>query len=135
LASGNDSAIRSARVRLESIRAGNPHGPGYENNVPTGVRSGRARLQLRFPDGEVERHFLISYRAAARPWIRMSILVALSTVLGFAIIDHWLLVGPLYSAKRRGRNAWWYHSEADEGGGGRDIAADAAADGLLRDAI
>jgi diguanylate cyclase (GGDEF)-like protein len=49
---------------------------------------------LRFPDGEVERHFLMSYRAAARPWIRMSILVALSTVLGFAIIDHWLLVGP-----------------------------------------
>jgi diguanylate cyclase (GGDEF)-like protein len=48
---------------------------------------------LRFPDAEVERHFLISYRAAARPWIRMSILVALSTVLGFAIIDHWLLVG------------------------------------------
>jgi hypothetical protein len=42
----------------------------------------------------VERHFLMSYRAAARPWIRMSILVALSTVLGFAIIDHWLLVGP-----------------------------------------
>lgn len=36
----------------------------------------------------------MSYRAAARPWIRMSILVALSTVLGFAIIDHWLLVGP-----------------------------------------
>jgi diguanylate cyclase (GGDEF)-like protein len=51
-------------------------------------------LQLRFPDGEIERQFLMSYRAAARPWIRMSILVALSTVLGFAIIDHWLLVGP-----------------------------------------
>jgi diguanylate cyclase (GGDEF)-like protein len=41
----------------------------------------------------------------------------------------------LYSAKRRGRNAWWYHGEADEGGGARDIAADAAAGGLLRDAI
>jgi diguanylate cyclase (GGDEF)-like protein len=62
--------------------------------VPTGDRPARPRLQLRFPDAEVERHFLKSYRAAARPWIRMSILVALSTVLGFAVIDHWLLVGP-----------------------------------------
>jgi diguanylate cyclase (GGDEF)-like protein len=61
--------------------------------VSTGVRLRPRRLRLRFPDAEVERHFLISYRAAARPWIRMSILVALSTVLGFAIIDHWLLVG------------------------------------------
>jgi diguanylate cyclase (GGDEF)-like protein len=49
---------------------------------------------LRFPDAELERHFLLSYRAAARPWIRMSLVVALSTVLGFTVIDHWLLVGP-----------------------------------------
>ena len=52
------------------------------------------RALLRFPDAELERHFLLSYRAAARPWIRMSLLVALSTVLGFTVIDHWLLVGP-----------------------------------------
>ena len=52
------------------------------------------RILLRFPDEELERHFLLSYRAAARPWIRMSLLVALSTVLGFTVIDHWLLVGP-----------------------------------------
>ncbi|MBV9727655.1 MAG: hypothetical protein JO299_21055, partial [Gammaproteobacteria bacterium] len=52
------------------------------------------RILLRFPDAELERHFLLSYRAAARPWIRMSLLVALSTVLGFTVIDHWLLVGP-----------------------------------------
>jgi diguanylate cyclase (GGDEF)-like protein len=52
------------------------------------------RLQLRFPDRELEQHFLLSYRAAARPWIRMSLVVALSTVLGFTVIDHWLLVGP-----------------------------------------
>ena len=51
-------------------------------------------LQLRFRDRELERQFLLSYRAAARPWIRMSLVVALSTVLGFTIIDHWLLVGP-----------------------------------------
>ena len=52
------------------------------------------RIVLRFPDAELERHFLLSYRAAARPWIRMSLVVALSTVLGFTVIDHWLLVGP-----------------------------------------
>ncbi len=52
------------------------------------------RTLLRFPDAELERQFLLSYRAAARPWIRMSLLVALSTVLGFTVIDHWLLVGP-----------------------------------------
>jgi diguanylate cyclase (GGDEF)-like protein len=52
------------------------------------------RLQLRFRDRELERQFLLSYRAAARPWIRMSLVVALSTVLGFTVIDHWLLVGP-----------------------------------------
>ena len=51
-------------------------------------------MLLRFPDAELERHFLLSYRAAARPWIRMSLVVALSTVLGFTVIDHWLLVGP-----------------------------------------
>jgi hypothetical protein len=46
------------------------------------------RILLRFPDAELERHFLLSYRAAARPWIRMILLVALSTVLGFTVIDH-----------------------------------------------
>jgi diguanylate cyclase (GGDEF)-like protein len=50
--------------------------------------------RLRFADPELERQFLLSYRAAVRPWIRMSLIVALCTVLGFAIIDHWLLVGP-----------------------------------------
>ena len=52
------------------------------------------RLQLQFPEPELEHHFLLSYRAAARPWIRMSLVLALSTVLGFTVIDHWLLVGP-----------------------------------------
>ena len=58
------------------------------------IASYARRALLRFPDAELERHFLLSYRAAARPWIRMSLLVALSTVLGFTVIDHWLLVGP-----------------------------------------
>ena len=59
----------------------------------TAESTGAGRLQLRFPDRDLERQFLLSYRAAARPWIRVSLVVALSTVLGFAIIDHWLLVG------------------------------------------
>jgi len=40
------------------------------------------RLQLRFPEPELEQQFLLSYRPAARPWIRVSLVVALSTVLG-----------------------------------------------------
>ena len=49
--------------------------------------------QLRFPDAELEHQFILSYRAAIRRWIRVSLLLALSTTLGFAVIDHWLLVG------------------------------------------
>ncbi|HKD53937.1 MAG TPA: diguanylate cyclase [Steroidobacteraceae bacterium] len=52
------------------------------------------RGQLRFADADLERQFRLSYRAAARPWIRVSLVVALSTTLGFTVIDHWLLVGP-----------------------------------------
>ncbi len=55
--------------------------------------SRRDWLRLQFP-AELESEFLLSYRAAARRWVRMSVLVALSTVLGFAVIDHWVLVGP-----------------------------------------
>ncbi len=50
-------------------------------------------MRLRFRDAELENQFILSYRASARPWIRVSLVVALSTVLGFAIIDHVLLVG------------------------------------------
>jgi diguanylate cyclase (GGDEF)-like protein len=56
------------------------------------------RAQLRFADRALEAQFRLSYRAAVRPWIRMSLMVALSTVLGFAIIDHWLLMGPRLAA-------------------------------------
>jgi diguanylate cyclase (GGDEF)-like protein len=61
--------------------------------TPPAERRSARRLQLRFPDPELEHQFLLSYRAAARPWVRMSLAVALTTTLGFAIIDHWLLVG------------------------------------------
>ena len=53
----------------------------------------RGWLGLRFPP-ELEAEFLLSYRAGSRRWVRMSMLVALSTTLGFAVIDHWVLVGP-----------------------------------------
>jgi diguanylate cyclase (GGDEF)-like protein len=64
------------------------------HETPSGKPTGARRLLLRFPDPELELQFRLSYRAAARLWVRMSLIVALSTVLGFAIIDHWLLVGP-----------------------------------------
>ncbi len=53
-------------------------------------------MRLRFRDAELENQFTLNYRASARPWIRVSLVVALSTVLGFAIIDHMLLVGPRF---------------------------------------
>jgi diguanylate cyclase (GGDEF)-like protein len=62
--------------------------------TPSYQPAGTGRIQLRFADAELEQQFRLSYRASARPWIRMSLMVALSTTLGFAVIDHWLLVGP-----------------------------------------
>jgi diguanylate cyclase (GGDEF)-like protein len=62
--------------------------------TPSHQPAATGRLQLRFADPELEQQFRLSYRASARPWIRMSLMVALSTTLGFAVIDHWLLVGP-----------------------------------------
>jgi diguanylate cyclase (GGDEF)-like protein len=50
-------------------------------------------FRLRFPT-ELEAEYRASRRDTERRWARMSILVALSTVLGFAVIDHWVLPGP-----------------------------------------
>ena len=50
-------------------------------------------LRLRFPK-ELEAEYRLSRRDTDRRWARMSLLVALSTVLGFAVIDHWVLPGP-----------------------------------------
>jgi len=73
-------------------------GPRLRTPQPQDTSSGepsqRRGLQLRLADPDLERQFLLSYRAAARRWIRVSLIVALSTVLGFTVIDHWLLVGP-----------------------------------------
>ncbi|HZF14786.1 MAG TPA: diguanylate cyclase [Steroidobacteraceae bacterium] len=48
------------------------------------------RWRLRFEPG-LEREYLAAQGESARRWVRMSTLVALSTVLGFAVIDHWVV--------------------------------------------
>src|SRR5215510_1950424 len=50
-------------------------------------------LRLRFPK-ELEAEYRLSRRDTDRRWARMSLVIALSTVLGFAVIDHWVLPGP-----------------------------------------
>jgi diguanylate cyclase (GGDEF)-like protein len=59
--------------------------------VPYAPQTGLFRL--RFP-AELEAEYRLSRRDTDRRWARMSLLVALSTVLGFAVIDHWVLPGP-----------------------------------------
>jgi len=53
----------------------------------------RAPWSLRFP-AELEAEYQESIAPATRRWVRMSIFLALSTVLGFAVIDHWVLARP-----------------------------------------
>src|SRR4029077_74198 len=75
--------------------------------------------------------------AAARSSLTVS--VGVTTVASggkYAHEDAVLLADiALYSAKKRGRNAWWYHSEGGEDGGAAELAAEPCADGLLRDAV
>jgi diguanylate cyclase (GGDEF)-like protein len=59
--------------------------------VPYAAQTGL--LRLRFPAG-LEAEYRLSRSDTERRWARMSLLVALSTVLGFAVIDHWVLPGP-----------------------------------------
>ncbi|HEY1492601.1 MAG TPA: diguanylate cyclase [Steroidobacteraceae bacterium] len=61
------------------------------DSSPAGARR---LLRLRFREPALEHQFIQSYRSTARLWVRVSLVVALSSVLGFAIIDHLLLVGP-----------------------------------------
>jgi diguanylate cyclase (GGDEF)-like protein len=64
------------------------------NGVPAVAHAPRrGLLRLRFPD-ELEAEFRAAYRETHRRWARMSLLLALSTVLGFAVIDHWVLPNP-----------------------------------------
>jgi diguanylate cyclase (GGDEF)-like protein len=50
-------------------------------------------VRLKF-SSELETEYRFSRRDTDRRWARMSLFVALSTVLGFALIDHWVLPGP-----------------------------------------
>jgi diguanylate cyclase (GGDEF)-like protein len=68
------------------------HGEQTEGRVSV-IHPWRGLLRLRFP-ADLEAEFLSTHRAASRKWIRVSMMVALSTVLGFAVIDHRVLIGP-----------------------------------------
>ncbi len=61
--------------------------PAVRHAPPAGL------LRLKFSK-ELEAEYRHSRRDTDRRWARMSLLVALSTVLGFAVIDHWVLPGP-----------------------------------------
>jgi diguanylate cyclase (GGDEF)-like protein len=52
-----------------------------------------ARLTLRFPH-ELESEYRATRSESNRRWARMSLYVALSTTLGFAVIDHFVLSAP-----------------------------------------
>ena len=59
--------------------------------VAPALRRGAFRMAFAKP---LEAQFRAAHRESVRRWIRLSLLIALTTVLGFAVIDHWVLVGP-----------------------------------------
>ena len=61
------------------------------SSVPDAPRAGR--LSLRFL-ADLEAEYRASRRDTERRWARRSLYVALSTVLGFAVIDHFVLPAP-----------------------------------------
>jgi diguanylate cyclase (GGDEF)-like protein len=60
---------------------------------PVALPPRRGWMKLGFAP-ELEAEYRATHRESSRRWVRLSLLVALSTVIGFAIIDHWVLVGP-----------------------------------------
>ena len=69
-----------------------------ERNAVNGVQSAphaprACWLSLRFP-ADLEAEYRASRRDTERRWARRSLYVALSTVLGFAVIDHFVLPAP-----------------------------------------
>jgi diguanylate cyclase (GGDEF)-like protein len=61
--------------------------------MPLAAGSARGAFNLTFPPA-LETEYRASHRDAARRWVRMSLMVALVMVIGFAIMDRWVLVGP-----------------------------------------
>jgi hypothetical protein len=62
---------------------------GSDDQQPARVLEG-GFARLRFPremEAEFRRHHLLN----SQHWVRLSILVALGTTLGFAMIDHWVI--------------------------------------------
>lgn len=53
----------------------------------------RSPWSLEFPR-DLEQEYLASMSEPTRVWVRMSVLVALATTLGFAVIDHFVLARP-----------------------------------------
>lgn len=61
--------------------------------IPVAAGSRRGTFNLTFPPA-LEAEYRASHRDAARRWVRMSLMIALATVIGFAIMDRWVLSGP-----------------------------------------
>jgi diguanylate cyclase (GGDEF)-like protein len=89
----------SSKTRSSPIAVREPHrsapptqelAPDGESLVARTLKSGFAFL--RFP-APLEAAFLAEYRATFRRWVRISLIVALGTTTGFAVIDHSVLPG------------------------------------------
>ena len=63
------------------------------SNPPVSQAPQAGQVRMRFSP-ELEAEYRASRRETDRRWARMSLCVALCTVLGFAVIDHWVLPGP-----------------------------------------
>jgi diguanylate cyclase (GGDEF)-like protein len=69
------------------------HDGGRDWTFPVALPPRRGWMKLAFAP-ELEAEYRAAHRESTRHWVRLSLLVALSTVIGFAVIDHWVLVGP-----------------------------------------
>jgi diguanylate cyclase (GGDEF)-like protein len=78
-----DAFISAGSTMRSTARSGSD-----ERQAARTLDGGFARL--RFP-GELEAEFRRHHLLASQRWVRLSILVALGTTLGFAMIDHWVI--------------------------------------------
>src|SRR4029453_16990325 len=66
---------------------------GSLDGVPAAEMPRAGKLTLRFPK-ELESEYRTSRNESNRRWAHMALYVALSTTLGFAVIDHFVLASP-----------------------------------------